>query len=333
MLLAGDIGGTKTNLAIFSTESGPGSPLVEETFPSGNYVSLEAMVEEFLVQTDLEVTGACFGVAGPVVDGQAKITNLPWVIDEARLKATLNLKSARLLNDLLSIAYAVPLLMEIDVEAIKPGTPKPGGAIAVVAPGTGLGEAYLTWDGTRYHAHPSEGGHVGFAPNSELEISLLCYLQEKFGHVSFERVCSGRGIPNIYSFLKDTGYAEEPDWLARHLTTTQDPTPVIVNTALDQEQPSKLCSATLSIFVSILGAEAGNMALKVLASGGVYLAGGIPPRILPLLQEEHFLQSFRCKGRMADLLEDIPIYVITHPKVALLGAAAYGLQTFTEETP
>jgi glucokinase len=326
MLLAADIGGTKTNLAIFSLEAGLRAPLAEATFPSTAYPSLEALVSEFLSQANVKPEHASFGVAGPVVAGRATVTNLPWVMDEAQLQTALNLSSVHLLNDLDAIAHAVPRLEPDDLYALNEGQAAPGGAIAVIAPGTGLGEAFLTWDGARYQTHASEGGHADFAPGNLLEIELLRYLQQGLGseHVSYERVCSGRGLPNIYTYLKDSGYAEEPAWLAEQLAVADDPTPVIVNAAVDGERPCELCAATLNTFVSILGAEMGNLALKVLATGGVYLGGGIPPRILPALKHERFMQAFRRKGRMSKLLIQIPVQVILNPKVALLGAVCHG---------
>jgi glucokinase len=328
MLLAADIGGTKTNLAIFSLEAGLRAPLAEATFSSAAYPSLAALVSEFLSQVNVKPERASFGVAGPVVAGQATITNLPWVMDEAQLQTALNLLSVHLLNDLDAIARAVPQLEPDDLYTLNEGRAAPGGAIAVIAPGTGLGEAFLTWDGARYRAHASEGGHSDFAPTNLLEIELLRYLQQELGleHVSYERVCSGRGLPNIYTYLKDSGCAEEPAWLAKQLAAADDPTPVIVNAAIDGARPCELCVATLNTFVSILGAETGNLALKVLATGGVYLGGGIPPRILPALKHERFMQAFRHKGRMSDLLTQMPVQVILNPKVALLGAACHGFE-------
>ena len=234
MLLAGDIGGTKTRLAIFSNEAGPRAPLAEATFPSARYPSLEALSREFLAQVDLSVEQAIFGVAGPVVAGRATVTNLPWVIDEAQLQSALHLDSVRLLNDLEAIAHAVPLLESEDLFTLNTGEPMPGGTIAIVAPGTGLGEAFLTWNGSRYQAHASEGGHADFAPSNPLEAELLRYLMGRFDHVSYERVCSGLGLPNIYAFLKENHSAEEPTWLAEQLATADDPTPVIVRAALDE---------------------------------------------------------------------------------------------------
>jgi len=328
MLLAGDIGGTKTNLAVFSPETGWRAPLVEKTFPSSQYPSLEAIVGEFLAQEHFTIDRASFGVAGPVVGSQATITNLPWELDEQHLQAALDIPSVHLLNDLDAIAHAVPFLGPFDLYTLNAGQPVPGGAIAVIAPGTGLGEAYLTWDGTHYRAHTSEGGHADFAPTNAFEIGLLRYVQERYKHVSFERVCSGKGLPNIYGYLKESGYAEEPQWLAEQLAAADDRAPIIVKAALesDKNATGDICVATLNAFVSILGAEAGNLALKVLATGGVYLGGGIPPRILPYLEDERFLQAFRQKGRFTDMLTRVPLHVILNDKVALLGAACHGFE-------
>jgi glucokinase len=327
MLLAGDIGGTKTNLAIYSPEPPLGEPLAEKTFPSGNYPNLESLVREFLSEVDLKVDRATFGVAGPVVSGRATTTNLPWELEEERLRKALNLSSVHLMNDLEAKAQAIPLLKKRDLHILNQGRPVKGGTIALIAPGTGLGEAFLTWDGSRYRAHPSEGGHVGFAPANRLEAELLQYIRDRyqFGHVSYERVCSGLGLPTIYAFLKDRGKAEEPDWLAEELAAADDPTPVIVNTALGKEKTCELCVTTLNIFASILGAEAGNLALKVLATGGVYVGGGIPPRILSALDDGRFMEAFMRKGRMSGLLVRMPVHVILNPKAALLGAAFRGL--------
>jgi glucokinase len=324
MLLAGDIGGTKTNLAIFSPDEGLRAPLAEATFPSRDYPSLDVLVTQFLAQVDLSVERASFGVAGPVEAGRATTTNLPWEMDEEQLQEVLNIPSVRLLNDLDAIAHAVPFLEPSDLHTLNEGRPVDGGTLAVVAPGTGLGEAFLTWDGTQYLPFPSEGGHADFAPTNARQIGLLEYLLERFDHVSFERVCSGRGMPNIYAYLKDSGYAAEPDWLAERLAAADDPNPVIAKAALAGE--SELCVATLDTFVSVLGAEAGNMALKVLATGGLYLGGGIPPRILPALQGGKFMQAFVKKGRFAELLARVPVHVILNPKSALLGAACHGLE-------
>jgi glucokinase len=231
-----------------------------------------------------------------------------------------------LLNDLESIATAVPLLQSADLHTLHAGTPIEGAPIAIIAPGTGLGEAFLTWDGKRYRAHATEGGHTDFGPNNDLELEMLRYLKRRYEHVSYELVCSGMGLPNMYAYLRDSRIAEEPAWLAEQLAVASDPTPVIVNNALDPQKACNLARATLDVFVSVLGAEAGNLALKTMATGGVYLGGGIPPRILPALQDERFMQAFRAKGRLSHVLADIPVHVILHPGVALMGAAQAGLE-------
>jgi len=330
MLLAGDIGGTKTNVGIYSPDKGPREPLFDGTFPSGQYASLEDLVSEFLSKCSIKVDQAIFGVAGPVVGGRAKITNLPWIIEEKQFRETLNIRSVHLLNDLEAIAYGLTLLARKDLHTLNEGVSIPRGTLAVIAPGTGLGEAFLMWDGFRYKAYPSEGGHGDFGPTNPLEIELLRYLHKKMEHVSYERVCSGHGLPNIYAYLKESGYAEEPAWLAEQLATADDPTPVIVSAALDTEKPCKLCVTTLSVFVSTLGAEAGNLALKVLATGGVYLGGGIPPRIIPALETGQFMESFTNKGRFSEMVSWIPVHVICNPKIALIGAAFHGLELSDE---
>jgi glucokinase len=338
LLLAGDIGGTKTALAIYAPEDGPRSPIVEATFPSAGYESLEDLALEFLSGTHLPVDRASFGVAGPVAGGRSKATNLPWTIEEGRLEERLGLGSAYLLNDLEAVAHATPFLGPNDLRPLQAGEPDPEGALAVIAPGTGLGEAFLTREGPGYRAHPSEGGHADFAPSDEAGIGLLRHLLDRFGHASYERVCSGRGLPNVYDYLKETGPAEEPPWLAERLAAVEDPTPVIVNAALDQEGPNPLCAASLDLFVSVLGSQAGNLALTVLATGGVFLGGGIPPRILPVLESGGFVEAFRNKGRFSGLMERVPVSVILQERVALVGAACYGLETYGEgaifeETP
>jgi glucokinase len=331
LLLAGDIGATKTELAVFSSQAGR-TPLAAATFPSAAYSGLEALVGEFLAQVRLPVEHAVFGVAGPVLEGRVSATNLPWEMEEVRLQAALGLRSVRLINDLEAMAWAIPHLEAADLYTLNPGRPAPGGTIAVIAPGTGLGEAFLTWNGTRYRPYPSEGGHADFAPRSPLEADLWHYLHGRFGHVSYERLCSGRGLPNIYAFLKESGRASEPAWLTTRLRAVEDPTPVLIEAALGVRR-CEICVTALELFVSILGAEAGNLALKVLARGGVYLGGGIPPRILPALQQENFLEAFRSKGRMEGLLARIPVHVILNPRTGLLGAAFRGLEEMAAGPP
>ncbi|MDD5723639.1 MAG: glucokinase [Syntrophales bacterium] len=320
-ILVGDIGGTKTALAVLSPERGPRDLLAKRTFSSGGFPSLEAVIGEFLTGTELVIDRAVFGIAGPVTRGHVNTTNLPWSVDEAQLAETFGFSSVRFINDLEAMAYGVPHLETSGLSVLNPGKPLKGGAIAVIAPGTGLGEAFLTWDGKSYQAHASEGGHTDFAPKSLLERELLSYLNGRFGHASYERICSGPGIFNIYEYLKQGGYGDEPLWLAKQLEGVEDATPVIVNAALDEDRPCELCVRALDEFVSILGAEAGNLALKVLATRGVYLGGGIVPRVLPFLKKAIFMKSFRDKGRYADLMDRIPVHVILTPDVALLGAA------------
>jgi glucokinase len=329
MLLAGDIGGTKTILALYEEGSEATAPLCEETYPSGRYDSLEKLVREFLQTRKTEnpqVGRAVFGVAGPVVAGRATLPNLPWVIEEAKLREQFGFQRVAMINDLEAIGHAVPALTDSDLETIKQGDAEPQGNIAVLAPGTGLGETFLSWNGRRYAVYPSEAGHGDFAPVDELQIGLLEYLLERFDHVSYERVCSGTGIPNIYAYIRDAGLAEEPAWLAAELARVKDPNAAIINTAMQSQAECRICTLTVETFVAILAAEAGNMVLRHVATGGLYLGGGIPPRIIPFLQRPHFREWFVRKGRLAHLPEKTPVKVIMHPKAALVGAASRGLQ-------
>ena len=298
---------------------------------SADYPSLQALVTEFLLKVKMPIERACFDVAGPVINGRAKVTNLPWVMDEASLAKDLNLKSVRLINDLEAVARAIPILRPGDVTTLNVGQPVPGGAIGVIAPGTGLGESFLTWDGSKYVSHSSEGGHSDFAPTDERQIGLLKYLLERFDHVGVERVCSGIGIPNIYEYLREIERIPENPEIAQLIASAKDPTPVISNAALDPSHPSKLCAATIEMFISILASEAANLAVKVLATGGIYLAGGIPLHMLGVLKGPRFMESFRRKGRFAQLMERIPVHVIL-TRAALVGSAAYGLESFKEES-
>ncbi len=330
MLLAGDIGGTKTVLALFPTShsDAPLHPLHLQTFPSGQFKSLEAIIAQFLQDKDVVIEAASFGVAGPVVNGRSQITNLPWVVDTTTIAETHHFEQVVLLNDLEAIASAVPHLQANDLAAINEGRPERGGAIAVIAPGTGLGEAFLIWDGQRYQAHPSEGGHASFAPTTPDQRALLAFLEQKYSHVSFERVCSGSGIPNLYAFWRQDGRYPEPDWLREEISQASDPTPIIVKAGL--AKTAEICTATVQLFVDILAGEASNMALKVLATGGVFLGGGIPPRLLNLLQTDRFISRFGDKGRFTALLQNMPLQVICNPQTALLGAAWGGLDLLHE---
>ena len=325
MILVGDIGGTKTDLAIFP-DNNQLQPQIQTTFQSANYPSLEAIVTEFLTSHTLTPTKAVFGVAGPIVNGESRITNLSWHLSEENLRDSLNLSVVKLLNDLEAIAYSIPHLSPENLEALNSEQMDTtlGQHKAVIAPGTGLGEAILFHHNNNYEVIASEGGHVDFAPTTLFEIELLRYLLGKHSHVSYERVCSGKlGIPNIYNYLKENHYADETPKVAEALQAASDPTPIILQAGLEEE--SDLCHATLSAFIRILGSEAGNLALKVMATGGIYLGGGIPPRILPRLKDGTFMAAFIKKGRFSDTLSHIPVYVIMHKKPALLGAAHYGL--------
>jgi glucokinase len=327
MLIAGDIGGTKTDLAIYSIESGPHAPLAQAQFHTADYHSLQAMVSEFLAQVKVPVVYASFDVAGPVIDGHVKTTNLPWVMAEISLAKDLNLRSVRLMNDLQAVARAVPVLRAIDLVTLNEGQPVPKGTIAVVAPGTGLGESFLTWDGSQYLAHRLEGGHSDFAPTDERQIHLLEYLLQRFDHVAVERVCSGIGVPNIYEYLRDIEHIPERPEVAQLIASAKDHRKAILEAASDPNDPSELCRATIKMLVSILASEAGNLALKVLATGGVYFAGGVALHVLDALKQPQFTQAFAKKGRFKDLVGRIPVHVIT-ARAALVGAANFGLESY-----
>jgi glucokinase len=328
MLIAGDIGGTKTDLAIYTPESGPHKPLAQTEVHSANYPSLQAMVKEFLAPLKMSIDLASFDVAGPVINGHVKTTNLPWVLDERALAEDLGLKAAYLMNDLEAVARAVPALRAEDMITINKGDPVRNGPIAVIAPGTGLGESFLTWDGSEYVAHGSEGGHSDFAPTDERQIRLLHYLLPRFGHVGVERVCSGIGVPNLYEFLRDEEKIPERAEVARAIASAQDQTKAIVEAAFDERSPSELCLATVDLLISILAGEAGNLALKVLATGGVYFAGGVALHLVKRLQEPQFVQIFTRKGRFKNLMERMPVHIIT-TRAALVGAATFGLQSLS----
>ena len=326
MLLAGDIGGTKTALAILSDEAGPYAPLTQTEVHSADYASLEAIAAEFVEQSQLPVDRACFGIAGPVFGGRVTTTNLPWHIDETQIVKKLNLKAVHLMNDLEAIACAVPKLRSADVCTINAGEFVPGATIGVIAPGTGLGESFLTWNGQRYETHGSEGGHSDFAPTNAIQLRLLEFMLGRFDHVSYEHVCSGIGVPHVYDFLGEVEKAPESPAIAEQIAGARDRSVPIIRQALDARSPSKRCAATIDIVVSILGSEAGNLALKVLATGGVYLSGGIATHILPVLKGPRFLQSFRFKGRFSDMMSRIPVHVVVS-RAALAGAAIYGLES------
>jgi glucokinase len=323
MLLAGDIGGTKTVLALFPLHTAHlTEPLHSKIYPSDKYSALEEVVADFLQLTSANPVCACFGVAGPVINGRSRITNLSWTIDAHNLQSTFHIPNVYLLNDLEAIANAVPYMQGDELITINTGQRNPQGPIAVMAPGTGLGEAFLVHDGSRYRAYPSEGGHATFSPVNQIQRDLLSYLETKLNHVSFERVCSGMGIPNLYYFLRDTGRYEEPQWLHDQLAAAEDKTPIIMNTAVTQQAPISI--ATLDLFVEIMANEASNLAIRFLATGGIYLGGGIPPRIVPQLTNGNFMSRYSAKGRFSELVGNMPVHIIKDPIAGLHGAAYFG---------
>jgi len=329
MLLVGDVGGTKTDLAIYTSGSSPHSPVARRQFQSADYASLQAVVIEFLAEVRTRVNHATFDVAGPVIEKSVVTTNLPWVMDEDSLSTDLKLKSVHLMNDLEAVARAIPILQKSDVVTLNTGEPISETAIGVIAPGTGLGESFLAWNGSRYVAHGSEGGHADFAATEIGQIRLLEYMLTRFAHVSVERVCSGIGIPYIYEYLRDVGHLHDAPEVTQQIASAKDRTKVIIDAAVYRHRESQLSRATIEMFVSILGNEAGNLALKVLATGGIYLAGGIALRTLPVLQEPAFMRAFTNKGRFSELMKRIPIHVIT-TNAALVGAAAFAIENVTD---
>jgi len=322
LILAGDIGGTSTRLAYFDAAGGKLAPLAMERFPSREAGSLTEIVGRFVAAQGLAAERACFGIAGPVRQGRVRTPNLPWSVDAAELARVLGLPAVDLINDLEANAYGIDLLPPEDLAVLNPGIPDPTGTFAVVSAGTGLGEALAYWDGTAHRPLPSEGGHADFAPRNELETELLLYLRAEHGRVSTERVVSGPGLRNLYRFLRDgRRLPESPD--VAEAMRQGDPSAVITGAALAGTCP--LCGQALDLFVSLYGAEAGNVALRYLATGGVYLGGGIAPKIIERLKGPGFMLAFTTKGRLSPLLEKIPVRVILNDRTALLGAGRCAL--------
>ena len=328
MILAGDVGGTKVHLALYNFAGGRLQPVRDEKFPAHEFGSLDEVVHKFLDagketpgSGKQQIVAACFGCPGPVRDGRLKLTNLPWTLDVRDLAPSLGIEHIFLINDLEANGYGVPELAPDKIFTLHEGDASAVGHQGLIAAGTGLGQALLIWDGKRHRPIPSEGGHCDFAPRSDREIALLQYLRRTLnGRVSFERVVSGIGIKNIYAFLRDVEKIHEPEWL-RERMAAEDPNAVIGSCAEDGS--SSLCFETMKIFAAAYGAESGNLALKVLATGGIYLGGGIAPKILKTLQNGFFTQAFLDKGRLSPLLQSIPVRVILDDTSALLGAAAY----------
>ena len=321
MILAADIGGTKTRLAVFAETDQSLEPIREDISPSARHESMEDVIHEFLSSGHEKVSHAILAVAGPVMKGWAKLTNLPWIIDEERLKQKMGFQSVTLINDILAMAAVVSYLKPQDLHTLQAGHPDSCGNRAVVAPGTGLGEAFMTLGHDHWRAFATEGGHTNYAPSSDEAWAFLVYLRElEERRVSSEKVCSGQGIYRIYQYLQSRFPEEETPWLRDAIATAVDPVPIIVDGGMRLSSPCPLCVRTLRLYVSLLGSEAGNMALKVMATGGVYLGGGIPPRIIPFLTEGGFMQSFRAKGRMSFLMETMPVHIILEIRAPLIGA-------------
>lgn len=319
-VLAGDIGGTKSLLAYLEVdvENRRYEIIQERRFESKKYNSLTAVVREFHGSHSSDVRAACFGVACPIIDGTCDTPNLPWHIERDLLADDIGIAHTELINDFEAIGYGIELLKREDVRELQQGRPQPESPIAVLGAGTGLGETFLLWEGERYRVHASEGGHVDFAPQSDIEIQLLQYLRRIYDHVSYERILSGPGLATIYRFLIESGNAQESPAVRSRMDKENDAA-LISHYAL--EEKDEACMRALDIFVSVYGAEAGNLALKVFAEGGVFLAGGIAPRIIEKLVDGTFISSFRRKGRYASFLENIRVSVILNSKVGLLGAA------------
>jgi glucokinase len=320
MILAGDIGGTKTNIALLETNgSDTGSVVRQQTFPSARYDSLEAILTEFIGTSEMNVTGACFGIAAPVIEGYARTPNLNWTVKSESLARLLKIERCGLINDLEATAYGIPTLKASQLLTLNAGDERHDGHRALIAAGTGLGMAGIFYHEGRYHPIPSEGGHVDFAPRNEEEINLLRYLTTKFGgHVSYERVLSGPGFFDVYSFLRDAGFAEEPAWLTEEIRSG-DKTAAVAKAALANK--SELAVKALDMFVSTYGAMSGNLALLMMATGGLYVGGGIAPKIRDKLTDGTFMRAFTDKGRFSAVLASIPVHIILEDKTALFGAA------------
>lgn len=326
MILAGDVGGTKVHLALYNFVGGTLVQGREEKFPAGGYACLDDVVNAFLAKGNeprAEIAASCFGCPGPVKDGRLKLTNLPWSLDARDLQRSLGIEHIFLINDLEANGYGIPELAQEKIFTLLEGDASGVGHRGLISAGTGLGESVLVWDGKlrRHTPIPSEGGHVDFAPRTDQEIALLRYLRRTLnGRVSFERVVSGIGIRNVYAFLRDEQQMEEPDWLRARMQT-EDPNAVIGTLA--EEGSSSICVETMNLFAAAFGAKAGNLGLTLLASGGIYLGGGIAPKVLKIMQNGRFKDAFFDKGRMRPILEAVPVRIILDDTCALLGAAAY----------
>lgn len=317
-IFAGDVGGTKTNIAFYQAGGGHLQCLKEKKYASRDYKGLADIIHDFCGSDRPD--RICAAVAGPVIHGKSSLTNLSWELDSDSLSKELGIPVA-FINDLEATAFGLAGLEPNELKSIAPGDPAAEGNIAIIAPGTGLGEAGLYWDGQYYHPFATEGGHSDFAPRNDADIDVFRFLQQQFGHVSWERVVSGMGIKSIYQFLTEARKERVPDWLMQRMQQ-EDPAAVISESAIKREDP--VCAEAMDLFVRYLASEAASLVLKLKATGGLYLGGGIPPKILPLLQHENWMKHFSDNGRMKPLLEKVPVYVILNDKMAQLGAAYYG---------
>jgi glucokinase len=323
-VLSGDIGGTNTRLAVFEVAGARPRSVVERSYPSRDFATLEDIIEDFLGAGDTRPDAACFGIAGPVRDNVVDVTNLPWRISAAELAVRFHIPRVALLNDLEANGWGLLALEEKDFHTLNAGIENPAGNAAIIAAGTGLGEAGLYRDGGRHRPFATEGGHTGFSPGSELEIALLRFLMARYGHVSWERLISGPGLVNIHNFLVHHRRHDVAGWLKDDLQG-DDPAAAISRAA--QSGRDALCVEALELFVRLYGVEAGNLALKMMASGGVYVGGGIAPKILEQLDRGPFMAAFLAKGRMQGLLEHMPVRVILNDRTALYGPAVYAEHT------
>jgi glucokinase len=326
LLLAADIGGTKSDLAIFDLSQNPGdAPLRHKRYYNRDFHNFDEILINFLADSETPEYG-CFGVAAVIREGTAKLTNLDWVLTAQKLEERFGFQSITLINDLTAVCSSLPLLQENDLLTLQQGQAEKNGVRAVIAPGTGLGEGFLVEQDTCFFPQGSEGGHCDFAPLNQEQAELLAYLQESTAAVSYELLCSGKGIPNIFDFLASTGLPRD-ETLFKEIAKEKDRTPSIVEGAFG-ESPCPLCTRTISVFLEILGSEAGNLALKSYATGGLFIGGGILPRIADKVSFTPFLKTFRRKEKMEGLMASIPVYLILRQDAALLGTARYGWQLF-----
>lgn len=322
MYIVGDIGGTKTNVVVLEKLDKKFKPVFEKSYPSRDYDSLRSIVKEVISEKGFQIQSTCFGVAGPIKNGRCEATNLPWLIDSKKIAEELKIKPhlVYLLNDLEAAAYGIDSLEDKDIFIFNKGNPQKYGTRCLLSAGTGLGESIIVWNGDKYIPIPTEGGHTDFAPRNKIEIDLLNYLIDKYGRVSYERILCGPGLLNVYNFFREKSYGEAPAWLVERFKN-EDPSAVI--SELGMEKKDECCEKSLDLFVSVYGAEAGNLALKSLATGGVYIGGGIAPKILTKMKEGAFMQSFTNKGRLSVMVAQMPVKVILNDKLPLFGCINY----------